>query len=213
MNTLDYIIKKYYINPNGNLPIEIPNVGKNDLAKLLNELDFKVGVEVGVAGGKYSVKLCEANPQMKIYGVDPWIYYKDYHDYSDDKLDSLYKEAKERLSKFSNYEIIKDYSQNALQKFADNSLDFVYIDANHDEPFVTEDIVEWSKKVRSGGIVSGHDYFKRKGVGSKRKYSVIKATQRYTEENNIKPWFVLGLSDKIPGLVRDVSRSWFWVKP
>ena len=72
MDTLDYIIKKYGVDPEGKLPIEIPNAGKADLAKLLHELDFKIGVEVGVAEGKYSQKLCEANPQMKIYGVDAW---------------------------------------------------------------------------------------------------------------------------------------------
>ncbi len=208
MTTLDYILKKYLIDPNGKLPIEIPNVDKDhNLANLPRELDFKVGVEVGVARGDYSKKLCEANPQMKIYGVDSWYVYTGCNDYTQKKLDSFYERAKKQLAPFSNYEIIKEFSMDAIRKFEDGSLDFVYIDANHEDPYITEDIVEWSKKVRSGGIVSGHDYFNR------RSFDVIEATQKYTKDNNIKPWFVLGLSAKIPGLIRDSSRSWFWVKP
>ena len=211
MDTLDYIIKKYGVDPEGKLPIEIPNAGKADLAKLLHELDFKIGVEVGVAEGKYSQKLCEANPQMKIYGVDAWKIYGNYADYSAQKLDSLYSQAKKQLAPFSNYEFIKEFSMDAVRKFEDNSLDFVYIDANHENPYITEDITEWSKKVKPGGIISGHDYFRYRGKNGNL-FNVIEATQKYTKENNIKPWFVLGLSAKIPGLVRDPSRSWFWVK-
>lgn len=211
MNTLDFIIKKYNIDPNGKLPIEIPNVGKGDLAKLLQELDFKVGVEVGVAEGKYSRKLCRINHQMKLYGVDAWKIYGDYADYSAEKLDLLYEQVKKESAQYLNYEIIKEFSTDAVKRFEDNSLDFVYIDANHYEPYITQDITEWSKKIRKGGIVSGHDYFR--GYSNGRAFDVIKAVNKYAKENNIKPWFVLGLAAKIPGLVRDTSRSWLWVKP
>ncbi len=209
MNTLDYIIKKYNIDPTGKLPIEIPNVGKNDLANLLHELDFKVGAELGVAEGKYSRKLCRANPQMKLYGIDAYKVYDNYSDYSADTLSSLYEQVKKAFTQYSNYEIIKKFSTDAIKRFKDNSLDFIYIDANHSNPYVTEDIVEWSKKVRPGGIVSGHDYINLRGKAC----HVIEATQKYTKKNNIKPWFILGLSAKIPGMIRDASRSWFWVKP
>lgn len=211
MDTLDYIIKKYNIDPSGKLPIEIPNVGKDNLAELLAELNFKIGVEVGVAEGKYSSKLCEANPQMKVYGVDAWKVYGNYDAiYSSQTLDRLYNKAKKLPDLFPNYEIIKEFSMDAIKKFEDSSLDFVYIDANHQEPYITQDITEWSKKVRPGGIVSGHDYFRGYKGGSK--FEVIEAVNKYTGNNNIKLWFVLGLSDKIPGLLRDPSRSWFWIK-
>lgn len=212
MNTLDYILKKYKIDPNGKLPIKIPNTDREDLAKLPSELGFKVGVEVGVAQGRYLKRLCQRNPQMKVYGVDSWKVYNDYPDLSEQEtFDLFYEQTKERLAPFSNYELIRESSMDAVRKFEDGSLDFVYIDANHEDPYITEDIIEWSKKVKSGGIVSGHDYFKNKRrVG---KFMIIKATNKYTKDNNIKPWFVLGLTEKIQRLLRDPSRSWFWVKP
>ena len=98
-----------------------------------------------------------------------------------------------------------------VKTLKDDSLDFVYLDANHEDPYITEDIVEWSKKVRSGGILAGHDYFRQRGR-AEHQYKVIEATNKYAEENGIKPWFILGSAAKTPGLVRDASRSWFWVK-
>jgi glycosyltransferase involved in cell wall biosynthesis len=46
----------------------------------------------------------------------------------------------------------------AVTDFADESLDFVYIDGNHQLKYVVEDIVEWTKKIKKGGIIAGHDY-------------------------------------------------------
>ena len=37
-------------------------------------------------------------------------------------------------------------------------MDFVFIDAGHSFDDAARDIIEWAKKVRKGGIVSGHDY-------------------------------------------------------
>jgi len=64
-----------------------------------------------------------------------------------------------------------------------------------------QDIIEWSKKIRSGGIVSGHDFHKDKG-------GVVPAVRIYTKVHNINPWFVL--DDEVPG--RKSKNSWFWVK-
>ena len=49
MKTLDYVIKKFNLDVGKPSPIEIPNVGRNDLPHWLHELNFKTGVEVGVA--------------------------------------------------------------------------------------------------------------------------------------------------------------------
>ena len=212
-HTLNYIYNKYSIVSDEKMPIEIPNAGRADLARLLNELNFEVGAEIGVANGVYSKQLCRANPRMKFYGIDAWETYGNYGDYSAETLALYYDEVKKYFASFPNYEIIKESSMDAVNRFEDNSLDFVYIDANHTEPFITQDIAEWSKKVRPGGIVSGHDYIKGiKAENGTRFFDVIKVTHKYTKANSINPWFVLGLGNRLPGLVKDISRSWFWVK-
>lgn len=214
MDTLEYLIDKYNIdfkkkNPRGEKYTEIPNVGRNELAKICRELGFKKGVEVGVERGRFSEVLIKENPQMELYGVD---LYKKYDGYGDFKLDStfrnLYKEGHGRLDKYPNYHFIRKYSMDAVKDFEDNSLDFVYIDANHKFASVVEDIHYWQKKIRPGGIICGHDFFKQ---SSAEKVHVYRAVIAYTACYEIKPWFVLGAEANDEGLIRDKLRSWMWV--
>ena len=54
--------------------------------------------------------------------------------------------------------MIRKESDFASTLFADESLDFVYIDADHREEFVRKDIELWFPKLKKGGVISGHDY-------------------------------------------------------
>jgi SAM-dependent methyltransferase len=190
--------------------LEINNFSRLNLAQMLHELDFKVAVEVGVASGWYSNQIMKANPQLKLYGVDPWVPYKGYSDYTrTSTFSKLEDEAHERLDKFPNYEFVKEFSMDALSRFADDSLDFVYIDANHGDPYVTQDITEWYKKVRPGGILAGHDYIRSRGRhgGPPPKNDTIEATNKFTKDNNLI-LFLLGTNAIREGEVRDKIRSW-----
>jgi predicted O-methyltransferase YrrM len=56
------------------------------------------------------------------------------------------------------YETIRAESSEAAANFADGSIDFVFIDACHLYSRVTKDIDAWLPKVRSGGLICGHDF-------------------------------------------------------
>lgn len=56
-------------------------------------------------------------------------------------------------------------SVQAADLIADESLDMVYIDADHSYEAVREDILKWFPKVKMGGIFSGHDYNPCGGFG------------------------------------------------
>lgn len=210
-NTLDFIKDRFNLNLNKRqMPITIPNFGRDQLAELLPELGFNIGVEIGVAAGAYSETLMKANPQMKLYGVDPWEPHRGYKDYvSMNTFDKLRTDAENRLGGYPNYELIRKYSMDAVNDFDDESLDFVYIDADHSFRAVTEDIDSWLKKVRKDGIIAGHDYVKTKGHSHMHVKHVVPA---YTDAWGIKPWFVLGNDANDEGLIREPSRSWMWVK-
>lgn len=212
MNTIDYIITKFNIGFDDKtpMPIEIANVGRNNLAGLLRDLDFKIGVEVGVAAGEYSEILCNLNPQMKLYGIDPFLPHRGYRDYTrESTFRKLQEDAHTRLDKFPNYQFVKKFSLEAVNNFLDSSLDFVYIDANHNFQNIANDIVEWSKKVKVGGIISGHDYHHHRQQQNIHVYQVVNG---FTDAYRIRPWFVLGSQKRIRGEIRDVPRSWMWVK-
>ena len=217
MKTLQYILNKYNITVGRQYLIDVEGmVGSAALSKLFAELKFNKGVEVGVDRGYFSEVLCKDNPNLHLYGVDPWMYgtFPEGNPYrmTQRYFDGCYEEAVKRLAQY-NCTIIKRTSMDALSEFEDNSLDFVYIDANHSEPFISQDITEWYKKLKVGGILSGHDYIQPARRGRKDFVcNVIDATQRFTKEKNIRPWFILGLKSKENGIVRDSTRSWMWVK-
>jgi hypothetical protein len=44
------------------------------------------------------------------------------------------------------------------KEFEDESIDFVFIDANHTYEFVSKDIAAFLPKMKKGGIMAGHDF-------------------------------------------------------
>jgi len=225
MNPVSYIVKKYNLkigHETSKRAVTIPNVDRNDLAKLFAELGYKVGAEIGVQRGVYSEILCKANPNLKLFCVDPYLAYKGY-DTKQIKYDAFYKQARKRLKPFDCV-FVKQFSMDAIKDFDDNSLDFVYIDGNHTLKYVVSDIVEWTRKVRHGGIVSGHDYIRRahfprkvnsftgKFRRSNATHHVPEAVNAYMASYYINPWFIFGRRARIPGEIRDSDRSWMFVK-
>lgn len=208
----NYILKKYNIKTD---VIEIPNVTREDLAELFHDLHYKIGAEVGVAAGEYSEVIMEKNPQLKrMFGVDPHEGYSGYKDFvRESTFNKMLDEAHRRLDRFPQYKFIRKYSVEAAQDFADESLDFVYIDANHSEPYVTQDIEAWAPKVKKGGIVAGHDYARIKGNDQEdsKNWAVIPAINNYAKKHDIQ-LYIWGLEAKIPGLKREGSRSWSFFK-
>lgn len=189
MNTLDYIVKKFGLDISPKPPIEIHNINRTLMAKTLKELEFKVGAEVGVAQGWHAEVLCRENPGVKLHAIDIWDRYPGYKEYTD-RINRYYVMAQETLAPY-NCVFIKKFSMDAVKDFADRSLDFVYIDGAHDFKNVADDICEWSKKVRIGGIVFGHDYKRWRYGRSKYIVDVKDVVQAYCYSHNIHPWFVL----------------------
>ena len=192
------------------LPVEVPNMGRSALAALFADLGFTEGVEIGVKEGDYSVELLAANPALHLRSVDPWMVREDYRDGRGQPLfNQFYETAKQRLSVFgARSEVIRGFSLDVAQTLPDRSLDFVYIDGHHSFQATTNDIVEWSKKVKIGGIIAGHDYC-RYAYGSD--IAVKEVVDAYTYAHRITPWWVLGRKAKVDGEIRDRHRSFLWV--
>lgn len=198
-DTLNYILKKFDVVGQKS-PIFVKRSRWKDLVDLVTDFKFSLGAEVGVERGLFSKRICRLNPQLKLYGIDCWKVIDGYRNHvPQEKLDAFYKETQERMGSF-NYQIIRDWSLSAVNKFADESLDFVFIDAAHDYQNVKADIIAWARKVKPGGIVAGHDYIDQMhGV----EYGVIKAISEYVSENKIEHLFILN---------EEKSPSWFFVK-
>lgn len=62
------------------------------------------------------------------------------------------------LLQYSNIRFARSKSPEAANLFHDRQFDAVYLDAAHDFKSVTADIQAWTRKVRPGGILAGHDF-------------------------------------------------------
>ena len=191
-------------------PAEIIDSSRDDLPEFFKERGFKVGVEVGVFQGDYTEILAKGG--FKVYGVDPWLIYNDYGKTNGQGwYNRLYARALRKIKPYSNVELLKMTSMEAVQKFEDESLDFVYIDGNHRFKYVAEDIFEWSKKIKQGGVLCGHDYafFKhRYFAGGCQVHEIVDAFALSFELD----FWVLGRRKPIPGEKRDRMRSWMFIK-
>jgi len=162
------------------------------LAALWGEVGLNRGVEVGVCRGTFSKILCLNNPNIELYSIDPWFtggrvgHRRERH----------MRRAIKKLAPFA-VTIIRKTSMEALADFEDGSLDFAFIDGNHTFDYVAPDIIFWSKKVRSGGMIGVHDYHRHRWGG------VIEAVNAYTFCHNINPWYVTW----------EATPTAFWVKP
>ena len=127
---------------------------REELIKFFAHSNFKKGAEIGVNYGLFSEYMHKVIPDLQLLSIDPWFPKYKHSDRAE-------KQAIKRLSVYPGNKIIKKPSMEVVCNIEEQSLDFVYIDGNHNFDSVMGELIEWSKRVRSGGIVAGHDYIKR----------------------------------------------------
>ena len=119
---------------------------------------YKIGAEIGIAGGEHIQYLLKNTKIKKIYGVDPF----DVNLWNVPVGVDLEKHYESVVLKLSQYkkraEVIRKTSVEGAKDFKDESLDFVFIDAGHGYDDVKNDIEAWLPKVKRTGIIMGHDW-------------------------------------------------------
>jgi len=130
-------------------------------------------VEVGVYGGVgllHIAELCR-NQNNRIVGIDCWddLVSTTGIDAHSKKLDLKFWQAVARDARDNLEEILAVYdlgqtvtlrqamSLKAVEDFPDRSVDLVFIDAEHTYASVLADIQAWYPKVKTGGVLAGHD--------------------------------------------------------
>jgi len=136
---------------------------RHDFGNVLNDMGLVgAGAEVGCAYGGYAEIVLSNWKGRKYFMVDLWdnqptdVYREDQ---STVNFKSYWKQCSGMAENDSRISLIREASTNAASYIADNSLDFVYIDANHSYEAVFADMNAWWSKVKSGGVFSGHDYY------------------------------------------------------
>jgi len=133
------------------------------LFDLIEEHKFNNIVEVGSQEGRtpWYILNNTSRESVRVDIVDPYLVYDGYGYKEPFEMSVVEKQAKHWLSDFvesGRCVFHKKYSVDGSKLYEDNSLDLVFIDANHTYPHVKADIEHWYPKVKPGGILAGHDY-------------------------------------------------------
>jgi len=151
-------------------------INRREFTKLINELGYKRGAEIGVREGHFSKYIVENTNIEKWYSIDPWENNPELPN-----AEVALESAKNMFEPFGErIEMIKGYSPQAADLIEDNSLDFIYIDGMHTYDEVKADINAWWSKLKDGGILAGHDYHLEDWPG------VYNSVNEFVEENNLK---------------------------
>jgi hypothetical protein len=121
-------------------------------------------VEVGSYAG-VSTEILALNFK-NIIAVDAWLKALElgYAELNEKELQWAVDEFAKVKKRNKNIKTIEAFSSEAAEQIKDESIDCVYIDANHKYEFVKKDILAWRPKVKQGGIIAGHDYKNILGV-------------------------------------------------
>lgn len=134
--------------------------GRDDVVQLLTYRQFTgMAVEVGTWTGVFANRILENTNITKLFCVDPYSAYDDFKDAMNFmNLEAVYNHARSTLGRFGErIEFIREFSDQAVLQFEDESLDFAYIDGNHQYEFAKRDFDLWWPKIREGGLLIGDD--------------------------------------------------------
>ncbi len=118
-----------------------------ELCRFVKLHQWTRGVELGVDKGVLFNMLLTSCPQLSMIGVDIFPV-----PHRRDRCFALVAEFNGRAT------LLEMTTHNAAKHVPDESRDFVFIDADHEEASVAEDIHDWRVKVKPGGWLGGHDY-------------------------------------------------------
>jgi len=150
--------------------------------RLLNGIANPIGVEIGVFKADYGKLMLDAIPDLTWYSVDPYAMYgvDDYWTnglkfHSQETWDAVFLRVTVKMSKFGSRSVlIRKTSEEAIN-FIPEGVDFIFLDGIHHYEFVQMELPLYEKKLKKGGIMSGHDYDTP---------STSKAIGEYLQENN-----------------------------
>ena len=130
---------------------------------LVRKNDWRHGVEIGVLKGKTLFSVLDACPKLSMIGVDQWKVLPLREDenaetYSVFDMQKIEADVHRKMIEYGGRcQIFKGDSVSQASRIRDESVDFVFIDGDHTENGVRRDIEAWAPKVRSGGMILGHD--------------------------------------------------------
>lgn len=133
---------------------------------------FSIGIEIGVNDGDFSERILEIVRPKKLHLIDPWEFnddpkysdapYGNQHVDGQNMMNEKYNNVKKKFQSLINKNhvmIHRGFSEKLHTSFEDNYFDWIYIDGNHFYEFVKNDLNLYFPKIKTGGFITGDDYY------------------------------------------------------
>jgi hypothetical protein len=139
------------------------------LRYILSQYNYQdsIGVEIGSFLGRSSYEIAQTINKGKLYCIDSWWKWKVEETYTKEQIDVHNFPIKgtvcslenflNNTSECKNIITIKGNSPGIVKNW-ELPIDFLFLDGLHENPNDWENIEFWLPKIKSGGILSGHDY-------------------------------------------------------
>ncbi len=125
----------------------------------------EVGTFLGRSASYMAVEIINSNKDIKFDCIDTWEGSEGLMEHESIKAGTLYEDFLKNVDSVKHIiNPVRLTSYDASQKYDDNSLDFIFIDASHDYENVKLDINSWYPKLKPNKILAGHDYKSFAGV-------------------------------------------------
>nr|WP_246337368.1 class I SAM-dependent methyltransferase [Azospirillum oleiclasticum] len=148
--------------------------------------------EIGVAKGEFSRLILDVVNPHKLHLIDPWEH-QNRDDYLDDPNNVSETGHTQRYNKILlNFSaeiaagkicVHRAYSSDAVGRFSDKQLDWVYIDGIHTYEGAYRDLCDYSPKIKENGFIIGHDYTNNM-TATHWGFGVVEAVNRFVVEHN-----------------------------
>jgi hypothetical protein len=106
-----------------------------------------------------AVEAVNSGKDLQLFAIDSW---GDHDAITSAEIfdgEETYRRFRENIAPVADrIETRRMPSLEAAGEFTEGSCDFVFIDASHEYRDVLDDLAAWYPKVRSGGVLAGHDY-------------------------------------------------------
>lgn len=144
-----------------------------------------VVAEIGVYRGGFSRTIFDTCKPTKLFLIDAWESYPAYekdslcHTNQDDNMQATKNSFASEI-RAGKVEVIKGYSS-MVAKGWPHCLDSLFLDSNHAYEFVLEDLIAWSKHIKTGGVLMCHDFTERPAA-LEMGFGVPKACKEFCEK-------------------------------
>jgi predicted O-methyltransferase YrrM len=143
-------------------PFNRCNLPAHDLIPMIQNLGSEIRcIEIGVDLGFNSYMLLETCLNIiELVGIDPYTAYQDWDRFVDQtEIDTKWNEITSKNIEFlgPKFKFLKTTSTLAAKNLNNNAYNFIFLDGDHSSHGVYCDLNNYWPKLRSGGIIAGHD--------------------------------------------------------